>query len=332
MKLEDIDSKLFDPDIILLETPSIKMLQFLQDKIKRKYQVSKDTTITIENKSDYKKVKDVTGVVPFGSTKWFVEVDIDKNNNKDFINLIKQSTTCLFFCTASKYRYYKAFMDAFKGVNDINIADYYLTFLRRGDFIYLYDAFVPEDKRLASSLFTSFMKGYSSDIDAVFELLLHLAKGEKFNSMKDISDICGFGGLTVETYIFSLLRPLSGSDKGLEKVIKNRVEVGSDLGSSLGYGALYGRLTKSIKMMCELKMLIMSGVVNKRVVNIPKVFEDNGIAKYQRYIWRLKEIPMSEFLLLRQCIGSNKWYKDIDLLCFLYKYYSLRASRLVKEV
>ena len=332
MKIADLDANFRSFDVVLLQTPSSKMFQYMQDKVKRKYGIVKDNIITIETKDDFKKVRAVTGVVPLGSSRWFVEVNLDRHgSNKDLIKLITQSSTCVFFCTSTKYKYYKSFMELIRKERGISIADFYLTFLRKSDFVYLYDAFVPSDKRLAPALFERFMKGYAGDIDAVFELFLHLAKGEKFESMTAISDVCGFGGLTVETFIFSLLKPLSGSVRGLDTVIHNRLGVGRDLAESMGYASLYGRLCKSIQLMCDLKMLIMSGVVNRSVINIPKVFEDEGVSRYQRHIWRLKEISMSELLILRQCIGSKKWYSDIDLLNFIYTYYSMKAVQVYEK-
>ena len=331
MKLSDLDAKSAHPDVILLQTPSTKMMQFLQDRLKRKYKIKSDAIINVETKSDYKKVKEVLGVVPLDSERWFIQIDLDKFNDKDVKNMIRTSTTCLFFCTCSKYKVFKTFKEEFKK-DDISIFDYYINFLRRADFIYLYDAFVHKDNKLSNDLFNRFLKGYSSDIEAVFELLIKLGEGQKFETMKDISNVCGFGGLTVESYIFSLLKELSGSDKGLATVIKRRIQVGADLGNTLKFSTMYNYMAKSLLNMCELKMLVMSGAIYKHVRNLPDSFDEKALSRYQKYLWQLKLIPMSDLLLLRQSMGDTQWKSEVDFLNFVYRYYRIKSISKLKEV
>jgi hypothetical protein len=331
MKLSDLDAKNAKPDVLLLQTPSVKMMQFLQDRLKRKYHVTADAMITIETKNDFKRLKDVEGVVPLDSDRWFVLIDLDKFWDKDVKASIRNGVTCVFFCTCSKYKTYKTFKDEFKSDN-IEIFDYYINYLRKTDFIYLYDAFVHKDNKLSNDLFNRVAKSYSGDIEAVFELLIHLSNGDKFKTMKDISDVCGFGGQTIETYIFSLFKPLSGSDKGLKLMIKKRAQVGADLGRSLKFSTMYNYMNKSIRTLCELKMLVISGVVYKRVSNLPNSFDEKALARYQKYLWQLRSIPMSELLLLSQCMGNVQWKTEVDFLNFLYKYYKIKSVNKLKEV
>ena len=49
MKLSDLDAKSAHPDVILLQTPSTKMMQFLQDRLKRKYKIKSDAIINVIN-------------------------------------------------------------------------------------------------------------------------------------------------------------------------------------------------------------------------------------------------------------------------------------------
>ena len=328
MRLADLDAKTANVNVLLLQTPSSKLYMFLFDKIKRKYHINVDSTIAVENKSDLKRVKEVVGIRPPFSEKWFVTVNLDKFNDKSLIEAIKMSSTCVFFVTCSKYGQYKAFKDSLK--NYSGVYDYYINYLRKPDFIYLYDAFVPEGNRLTKQLFDYTVTSYSGDIEAVMDLFLHLGQGESIESRKDISEICGIGGNSTEGFIFSLLKPLSGSDKGLSTVIKNRVKAGVDLGNTLGFAKLYNFLSKSIKCFCEIKMLMMAGVVYKSIYKLPSSFDEKALAKYQKYIWKLKEIPMSDLLRLRQCMGSKKWLNELDFLNFIYKYYSLKARLLLK--
>lgn len=327
MRLSDIDAGTLDITVALVQTASPKMQMFLQDKLKAKYGCRSDSIIDIETKSDYKRIKAVLGVYPAFADKWFVQVNLDKTNDKELISLVRQSTTCIFFCTCSKYRTFKGFKEALKGVD--GLCDFYINTLRRADFVYLYDAFSRKDNQLTKQLFDYVFKSYMSDVEAVFDLLLQLTQGTKIESRKDITEICGLGGLSVESYIFDLLKDLSGSAKGLDIVIKNRVKAGTDLCESIGLKSMYNFMNRSIRLLCELKMLMISGVVYKSVRNLPDSFDEPALARYQKYIWRLRETPLSKLLRLRQCLGETAWKTELDFLGFVYAYYTDKACDLI---
>ena len=320
MRLADLDAKRANPDVVLLQTPSTRLQIFLQDKLKRKYRCNNDSLIRIETKKDIKRVRDVLGITPPFAEKWFVEVDLDVIRDKDLVKVITESTTCIFFCTCSKYGIFKKFKDSIK--ENCNVYDYYINYLRRPDLIYLYDAFVKEEDRLPKQLFDFVVQGYSGDIEAIFELLVHLSQGEKISSRKDITEICGLGSLTVESYIFSLIKPLSGSAKGLKKVMKDRINVGLELADSMNYTSMYNFMTKCLRCFIEIKILCISGVVYKTIRNLPDSYDEKSLARYQKYLWRLKEIPLSRLLRLRQAMGTKVWRSEFDLLTFIYTYYN----------
>lgn len=327
MRLVDIDGRGVDIAVAIVQTPSSKMMMFLQDKLKAKYGCRADSVIDVESKSDYKRIRSVLGVYPPFADKWFVQVNLDKFSDKELVSLVRQSTTCLFFCTCSKYKTFKTFKEALKGVD--GVCDFYINSLRRADFVYLYDAFTRQDNKLTKQLFDYVFKSYMGDVESVFDLLLQLNQGTKIESRKDITEICGLGGLSVESYIFDLLKDLSGSDKGLITVIKNRIKAGADLSESIGLKSMYNFMVRSIGLLCELKMLMISGVVYKSVRHLPDSFDEAALARYQKYIWRLREIPLSKLLRLRKCLGQTVWKTELDFLGFVYSYYYDKASDLI---
>lgn len=325
MKLSDLDVRGRQVNVVILQTPSTRLQLFLKDKLKLKYNCKADSIIDIDTKSDLKKIKEVIGVVPPFADRWFTSIDLDKLYDKELINLIKQSTTCCFMCTCSKYATFKKFKEDLKDVN--GVFDFYINYLRRIDFLYLYDVFVLSDNKLSKQLFDYVSQSYGNDIDTIFDLLVHLNQGEQFNSRKDITSLCGIGGASVETFIFALLKDLSGSGKGLQITIKNRVKLGVDLADELGYQSLFNFMASSLKSFCEIKMLIISGQVYKEIRHLPKSFDEKALARNQKYIWRLKTIPLSDLLLLRQCMGSHSWQSEMNFLDFVYDYYKVRGLR-----
>ena len=314
MLLRNLDDNNISCNVVILQTSSDKLRMFVQDKIKRKFKCNVDTIISCSSKKDYKQLKDVINVIPPFSDKWYIDVDLDSCNDKDFVNLVKDSTTCVFFCNVKKYGTYKKFKQEIKQVSGV------FDYLRRNDFIYLYDCFVPEDKRLQKALFDYVVQSYSGDIESVFDLFLELANGREVKTRKDISDICGLGGNSVESFIVSMLKQPPTTEKGLNKVLKNRVRAGTELAESYGYSSFYNRLRKTLMCFIQLKELLISGVVYKQIHKLPDCYDERTLSRYQRYIWRLKEIPLSRILRLYSSLGNSVWRSDIDFLNFLYSY------------
>lgn len=318
MLLRNIAEKNIDCNVLILQTSSDKLKLFIEDILKRKYSCNADSILSCSGKKDYKQLKGIINVVPPFSAKWFVSVNLDTCNDKDFISLVKDSTTCLFFCTVSKYSTFKRFKEEIKGVS--GVYDYYLTYLKKNDFVFLYDSFVSEDKRLPKVLFDYVVQSYSSDIEAVFDLFLALSEGKEIKSRKDIADICGLGGNSTESFILSMLKPPPSTEKGLKKVMQNRIRAGYELAESYGYSSFYNRLRSTLISFIHLKELLISGVVYKQVYRLPECYDENKLSKYQRYIWRLKEIPLSRILRLYSALGKTTWRSDTEFLNFVYNF------------
>lgn len=330
MQISILDRANIRPSVVLLQTPSTHLNMFIEDKLKRQCGARSESILAIRSKADIKTVKAFNTLYPPVGDRWFVQIDLDEFNDKDIIKLIGSSSTCLYFITCSKYIQFKNMKDALKKQGVSDVYDFYINFLGRSDFLYLYDAFVPEDKRLNKQLFDFVKQGYSGDIDTVFKLWLELANGTKFTTRKAITDFCGLGGLTVESIIFSLLKDISGSDKGLKKVMNNRIRACTELATSLGYSSLYNFMCKSLYNMIQLKCLMISGKVYKTVMNLPECYDEKSLARYQRYIWRLKQIPLSRLLLLRQMLGYKRWNSELDIFQFIYSYYNNIAKQFLK--
>lgn len=319
MRISDLDNDNLVPSIVVVQTPSTKLQMFLEDKIKRRYGINKDAIIPIETKKDIKKVQEVVGIVPLNSARWFVSVDLSKIYDKELIKCIKDSTTCVFFCNCDKYVTFKKFKEDVG--KEQGYCDFYINYLRRPDFIYLYDAFVHSDNKIQKQLLDYIIQSYSGDIEALMDLFIALSHGKVFTNRKDVAEVCGIGGLSTESFIFSIIKPLSGSAKGLKTVMKNKLQAGLELGEALGWKSFYNFLRKNIQSFCELKELMISGVVYKSVRNLPECYDEKTLSRYQKYLWRLKEIPMSRLLRLRQAMGKVVWTSQTDFLNFVYKYY-----------
>lgn len=318
MFLKTLDER--DYNVVILQSNSVKMTTFIRDKVKRKYKGNNDTVIDVNKPSDIKRVKEVTGILPPFSDKWVVYVDAMSVPIKDLVGMIETGSTCVFCCIVDKYSSYKGIKDELSKRKIEGVLDFYLTYLKRPDILYLYDAFVPEDRRLKKVLFDYVVQSYSGDIEAIFDLFLALGEGKKIETRKEIADICGIGGLSIESFIFMLVKEPSKTEKGLKKVMKLRIQAGRELGQIYHYDKFYNFLGSSIMRMIEIKMLIISGVVYKSIRGIPDGYDEKSLSRYQKYIWRLKEIPMTRLLRIRDCMGVKRWSSEADFLNFYYRF------------
>ncbi len=141
---------------------------------------------------------------------------------------------------------------------------------------------------------------------------------------KDIIEICGAEESTPESYVFSLLKPLTGSVRGFKTTMKQRMKAGLEMASGIednSFRRLYSYMRKNIDAMIAIKMLLISGKLYKDIprewVDYYNTHDNLYLDKYQRYIWKLKTIPLSRLLLLRQSMGYV-WSTDTDFFRFLY--------------
>lgn len=336
MLIKDLDLRVKNPDVLLMVTNSSRLEEFIRDKMKRYYHISSESIIEIDTKESIKQLKSIQGVAPMFSDKWFISINLDKfdvNFCKTIVDTIESSPTCFFFISGTYYATYKNCKNMIEEKKDIILYDYYLKSLKKSDFLYLYDAFVSDKYKLTSSLFKYVYNNYNSNIDAYFTLLLRLNEGVTVNNPKDIVDICGLGGLSTESYILKLVKPLSGSDKGLRTVIRNKVKEGKELGDVYGYDKFYRFINKNIEVFCEIKMLTISGVIYRKIENLPKGYDETKLLRYNKYLPSLSNVPLSELLRLKKAIGTRVWRTELDFMNFLYNYYDVKGKiKLMKGI
>ena len=173
MRLSDLESKNAKINVVLVNTNSTRLHLFLNDKLKRHVNGNADNSFNVYGKDNLRELKELIGIYPPFSEKWFVHIDLDNINTKeigytDIADIIKKSNTVLFYCVCSKYAIYKKFKELLKDIN--GFYDFYLSYLRRADFIYLYDAFLPKDKRLSQQLLNFVIQTYSDKVESLFDL------------------------------------------------------------------------------------------------------------------------------------------------------------------
>lgn len=311
MALADLDRRNYD--VVMLCADSVKINLYVRDKLKAKFHSNRDTVIEVADKKGLAEVRKLSGVFPPFSDRWLAIVDMRKFTAKEICELVSQASTFVFLLEFSRYKSYKDFLSAARG--KVSVVEEYLMYLRRADILYLYDALAGKDK-LSKPLFDFVAQGYANDVDAVLELFMRLNAGERVASRSDVIRICGMGGLTVEGYVFSLLKPSVG-----KKAFKNRVQAGRELGEAYGYPSLYWRLVRCVSAFGEIKALRIGGIVHKRLSGLPKGYDERSLVRYGKYIDRLNEIGLSEILGVYEFLRGTPWRDEADFLTFVYQLY-----------
>lgn len=322
MQLIDLDRLKGKHKVYLVQTPSDKLQLYLYDRLREENGCVKETIIEVKDKKDLKKVKEIAYVDSFMSDKWLISCNLKSISSsfRELAQIISECNTAIFFLVSDNYKHFKGFVETCKKVGVTEVAQFYLYSLRSADFSYLYNKYVQRTNKLTKVLYDYVYQGYNTNIPAVMDLFEALKLGVKFESRRDISDVCGVGGNSIESFILSLIKPPSTTERGMLKVISNRIKAGVDLMSIYKPAKFQSLLLNCVKMFIYLKMLCISGVLYKKLYEIPKGYPDN-ILKYQRYLFKIKEVPMTRLLRLGLMLNNEKWTSEIYFTKFIYNYY-----------
>ena len=233
----DLDDNLNDLDVVLLQTTCDRIDELLFAKVQNRLNISNDNVIHIRTKEDFDTVKSLQGILTPTEGRWLIYCDttifIETNN---LIDLMLHSNTCIFFI---KVNYYKTYKDIKTRLKTKNVFDYYVTYLNRPNLLYIYDSLVPKSNGLTTQVITYLSKNYSSDIEQIFQLFDALRSGKVIDKPNDVVKCVGIGGNNIESFIFSLLTPISGSTKGLKLVKKKRYTQAYSIYNALGPKRFY---------------------------------------------------------------------------------------------
>lgn len=319
MLLNDLERGIKQMRVMLLQTSSKSLEMYLYDYLRESFSSNRDTVLQINSKRDFRRLKEIYNIQPPYSEKWLVQIDLGKigKSYKELAEIISDSTTVCYMCVAETYVQYKSFKEAVSHIE--GVFDFYINILRRRDFLYLYKKLVPSDCTLSKTLYDYVVQSYSADIGAVFDLFTSLRNGIKFNTRADIAEVCGVGRNSVESFVFAMLKNLPVTEKGLKKVIKNRISAGVELAEVYNWGRFNKAVNLCLSALLDIKKLQVSGVVYKRLTNLPEGYDERRLSKYQRYLWRIETIPLSRILRLKVCF-SNRWFNKVDFLNSMYAF------------
>ena len=322
-RLSDLDSTRGNIKVCLVQSPSVQLVLYLQDKLRNQFGVTRNTLIDLSGNAELSMLKTVQNVEPLDSDRWFVLYNYGKKNKvklADVVSLVESSTTVVYFITVENYKFYKDVKSALKGVDFVY--DFYLPYLNRANMSYLYMSIVDKNKQMTHNLYEFVCKNYSSDVDSVMTLFKTLQQGYEVKKQSDITKICGLGSNTIENFVFSLLKDAPETERGLKTTVVNRLKVGYALAEIYNYRSFYNFTLSAVKRILDIKQLRISGAIYKSMKELPSGFDENHLERYQKYIYRINNIPTTRILRLYFHLSKRNWsLGDIAFQQFIYNYY-----------
>ncbi len=310
--------------VVYCNSPS---LQYMVKKLlQNKAQCNSDTIYNIETAKELTMTLNSTLTSPFWGGKWFLDIDADKIGIGDLVKSFKTTSNYrLNVYWVTKYSVFKKIkeLDVVKK-NQVNVNFYYLGKLSYDGIMQLYGLYLGEEENelLNSSLLKYVAKTYNYDVQGVCDLFTLLKSGNEVKDKKDIVELIGVGGNSIDKFLIKVLTSNYNTERGLKMVTSARIKLLTDLSVTYSYSMIKRIMESNIDGLIEMKQLQMMGYTNKVKPKIPDSFDSKRIARLKRYEGILKdEISLPMLLNLKTALRRHNTFNDEeDLLLAIYEY------------
>lgn len=305
-------------NVHMLITSSTAVEMYVYDKLKEQCHASLESVLTVNSKSSFSEMLELVGMQSYLSDKWLFVIEYSKVKASIKANVgIFESEEAEFLVKVNNYRDFKEFKELLPSVNDL-----YLTFIRRNEVLYLLSGYSLSQKDIE---FVA--KSYSREPEKVFLFKKELDNGLVINSQRDIVKLLGESTGSITSYALALLRDFPTTEKGFKTVCRNRIKTGKDLCEAYGVSSFKNFLMATIKDFIYIKELYMQGTIYNSIRDLPEVFDEKKLSKYNVYLRTLiNDISYSRLVSLYSKLReSGRWVRNSDLLMFIYDYYKVEV-------
>lgn len=305
-------------NVHMLITSSTAVEMYVYDKLKEKCHASLESVLTVNSKSSFSEMLELVGMQSYLSDKWLFVIEYSKVKASIKANVgIFESEEAEFLIKVNNYRDFKEFKELLSSVNDL-----YLTFIRRNEVMYLLSKY-----NLSQKDIDFVAKSYSREPEKVFLFKKELDNGLVVNSQRDIVKLLGESTGSITSYALALLRDFPTTEKGFKTVCRNRIKTGKDLCEAYGVSSFKNFLMATIKDFIYIKELYMQGIIYNSIRDLPEVFDEKKLSKYNVYLRTLvNDISYSRLVSLYSKLReSGRWVRNSDLLMFIYDYYKVEV-------
>jgi len=325
--LEKIEQLSLDVSNIIIYTNSAILQNVLNKKIRERFKIEKNLTKYADSAATLKIAKNESFMPPFGGGIWLVDVKCDNIPIKEIakaINNVSYGSVNVYW--VKKYADYKKIcdLDVVKK-QGIFCFTMYTGRLGPDDIGYLHNAMLPEGKRLPEKLLSYLKKNYTYDVGSVCELFDAILQDHIIKSTKDIINLVGIGGNTVDSFVIKLLTTNPKTDKGLSKALEKNLILLEDLSYTIKYDSLRNFIYSAVDNIMEIKQLQVMGRYSTVVKNIPEVgFNEEKLKRYKRFEHIiLEDINIARVLKLKMIMSKYRSFDPrVDLLQTISTYLS----------
>lgn len=313
--------ELIDPNksLNLLYTNSERAEMFVYDTLKKKCSATNDSVIEVYNQSTFEEMLDLAPEYPILAKEWLFIIKYKKVKKlcEKYKGLFT-SGNCVFLILVENFKEFQEFKELLN--NKCNAM--YMTYLTFSDINYLFYPF-----EIPSKFISFISKTYSRDIENIFKLYDKVLEGYEVDSIKSITEICGNSVGTTQSFVLSLLKIDIPNLKNPKLSLKRKFRELIDLSNAIGSKRLKGFLLSNVKDLIYIKQLYIQADIYDDIKNLPEGYDEKKLSRYQRYLNMIKEIPLQKILsLYTELLESQEWYKEIDVVQFLFNYYNKRRT------
>lgn len=302
--------------MILTSSSAVEM--YVYDTLKSVCNASLESVFEVNTKSDFMEMVELCGMQSYLSDRWLFVIDYSKvkSSLKSSIGIF-ESEEAVFLIRVNNYREYKEFKELLPVVNDL-----YLTFIRKNEVMYLLQGY-----NLSQRDIDFVAKSYSKDPEKVFILKKELENGLEINSQKDIVKLLGVSTGSITSFAMSLLRDFPKTEKGFKIVCRNRLKTARELCEAYGVASFKNFLTATVRDFIYIKELYMEGAIYNSIRDLPEVFDEKKLSRYNFYLRSLSSDVSYSRLVSLYCMlrESGSWSDVFDMLEFIYEYYRVEA-------
>ena len=302
--------------MILTSSSAVEM--YVYDTLKSVCNTSLESVFEVNTKSDFMEMVELCGMQSYLSDRWLFVIDYSKvkSSLKSSIGIF-ESEEAVFLIRVNNYREYKEFKELLPVVNDL-----YLTFIRKNEVMYLLQGY-----NLSQRDIDFVAKSYSKDPEKVFILKKELENGLEINSQKDIVKLLGVSTGSITSFAMSLLRDFPKTEKGFKIVCRNRLKTARELCEAYGVASFKNFLTATVRDFIYIKELYMEGAIYNSIRDLPEVFDEKKLSRYNFYLRSLSSDVSYSRLVSLYCMlrESGSWSDVFDMIEFIYEYYRVEV-------
>lgn len=299
--------------IIYSNSPILQAV--IKDTIKASLQIERNHSISVYTSSEYKDTKEQTMIPPFGGGLWLVDVNTEKITLKEIKKHIKEvSNSSVTVYWTESYAMYKKLIELEEVKNQgVYCKSFYFGRLETEDIDYLHTRIVPDDNKLTKELLNYVKKNYTYDVQNVCTLFMKLKSGETVKTTKDIINMIGIGGNTIDSFIMKLLATNPKTEQGLKTSFVKILQLLTDLNYTYSYSEIKRFMLYSIDGIVDMKQLQIMGKYSRVRKDIPDTYPEKFVRRLnrlKRFEGRiLEQVNLARVLNLKMCLEA---YNDFD--------------------